>query len=212
MTARRAGRGEAGRLMVGFTGLALLSILPDDLRRFRRTRPRVDVSVLEIAPDRLFDALMAGDVDLVYSYAAPAIDGVRVIPRVDEPLLVAAPERHALAKRRTVAVGALAHERVIMPTRAAGHRVHESIRSVLEPVSPGEVQQVGMLSTAVGLVAAGLGVAIVPASLASLTRRGVCHRPLRPRATLTMSAAHREGDDSPVLGAFVNSLGRNRVA
>lgn len=203
--------GEAGRLVVGVTGLALLSILPDDLRRFRRKRPGVDVSVLEVAPERLFDALTAGDVDLVSSYAAPAIDGVTVMPRVDEPLLVAAPERHALAKHRTVAVSALAGERIIMPTRASGHRVHESIRNVLAPVSPREVQQVGMLSTAVGLVAAGLGVAIVPASLAALARRGVCYRPLRPRATLTMSAACREADDSPVLAAFIQSLGRSRV-
>ena len=208
MSARRAGRGETGRLVVGVTGLALLSILPDDLRRFRRKRPGADVSVREVAPERLFDALTAGDVDLVYSYAAPAINGVRVIPRVDEPLLVAAPERHVLATQRTVAVSALASERIIMPTRASGHRVHERIRSVLEPASPREVHQVGLLSTAVGLVAAGLGVAIVPASIAALARRGVCYRPLRPRATLTMSAACREADDSPVLAAFIHSLGQ----
>jgi DNA-binding transcriptional LysR family regulator len=65
-------------------------------------------------------------------------------------------------------------------------------------------QEVAEMQTVVGLVAAGVGISLVPESLHELTRRGVVYRPLEgdpPRARLAM--AWREADSSPVLGAFV---------
>ncbi|MEV0995929.1 LysR family transcriptional regulator [Nonomuraea sp. NPDC050202] len=206
--ARRAGRGEAGRLAIGFVGSATNLTLPRVLRRFRARYPGVQVELRELTTAQQAEELRQGllDVGLLHApLAGPAAEVLSTRTVARELLLAAVPSGHPLAARAPLPVSALAGEPFVMFPRRYGSALYDRITAVARAAGfePVIVQEAVQMQTIVGLVAAGIGVSIVPESVARLRRGDVVFRPLSPATrVVTLDLTWRTGDPNPVVRNF----------
>jgi DNA-binding transcriptional LysR family regulator len=206
-TARRVGRGELGDLSVGFVGSTMYGRVPEFLRAFREERPGVGVRLREMTSSAQIAALAAREIDIGFLRPPVAAEGITVETLFEEPLVVALPADHRLASRRRVDVRRLREDAIVILSPEDAPGVYAATEATLADagVVPNVVQTVTELQTAVGLVAAGLGVTFVPASLMTLNRTGIVYRPLNPKArTVGFALAYRATDRPPVVRAFLD--------
>jgi DNA-binding transcriptional LysR family regulator len=211
-TARRIARGEQGSLRVGLTSSSCFHpFVPRALHDFRRDQPQVSFQFSHGSTRSLLgDRIDAGFVrSVIKPPAALAVDLV-----VDEPMVIALPARHPLARGSdgTLALKQLASETFIGYPRAVGAGLYDAIISACRAsgFSPNIAHEAPQMLATLNLVAAGFGVTIVPASLRRLRLDGVVHRSLRgrvqPRAAIHF-ATLRDAT-SPALIAFRERLRR----
>jgi DNA-binding transcriptional LysR family regulator len=209
---RRVGAGAIGSIAVGFVPSASNSVLPSLLRRFWEAHPDVAVTLREMAPGDLIDGLHAGNLDISFLYlpfSDPLLDHLVI---VREPFVAVLPFDHPLARETTVDVADLRDEPFVTP---ADHGMmpglHAKVTAICHAAGfvPRAVQDdVWLVQTIVALVAAGVGVALVPSSSQAQARAGVVYRPLRPRSTheAELAAVWRRTDQSPALGSFLTEM------
>ncbi len=205
-TVRRIDTGQAGRLRVNFVGSALLSIVPGIVQRFRRGRPSVEIELRERSTLEQLHALRTGVIDV--GLVRPPIDpddALRAEVVMREPTVAAIPAAHALAKLRWVPLARLAAEPLVLFPRAQAPGFHDLLtgRLAATGTSPKVAQYAPEMMTIIGLVAAGIGVSPVPASVARLALDGVTYRPLRGAPDTELLAVTRADDESPLVKAFV---------
>jgi DNA-binding transcriptional LysR family regulator len=206
-TVRRIDAGQAGVLRVNFVGSALLSIVPGIVTRFRRRRPAVELELRERSTLEQLRALASGIVDV--GLVRPPIDPdealwTEVVMR--ERTVAAIPVGHPLARLQRVSLRRLAAEPLVLFPREQAPGFHDLLtgRLAATGTSPRVVQYAPEMLTIIGLVAAGIGVSPVPASVAGLGLEGVTYRPLVGAPATELLAVTRAGDDSPLVGAFVS--------
>ncbi|WP_431899957.1 LysR family transcriptional regulator [Nonomuraea sp. bgisy101] len=204
-SARRVGRGEAGRLLIGFVGSATNLTLPRVLRRFRARYPGVQVELRELPTAQQAEELRQGllDVGLLHApLAGPAAEVLTTHTVARELLLAALPTDHPLAPRASLPPTALAGEPFVMFPRRHGPALHDQIIRAMG-FEPRIVQEAVQMQTIVGLVAAGIGVSVVPESVARLRRGDVAFRPLAPPTrVVTLDLTWRTGDPNPLVRNF----------
>ena len=208
LTTKRAGRGEIGELAVGFISVADYNVLPLVLREFRRAFPLVNLTLRESTTDAQFRDLLAGRIDA--GFVLPPINdrSLESVPILREPLIVALPEKHPLARRP----GKLALEKLkdapfILFPRPYAPGLYDDVVSCCKSAgfSPQVVQEAIQMQTIVSLVSAELGVALIPASLTNLQRTGVTYKFLKNGSPLTeIHLVWRRGDELPALRVFVD--------
>ena len=207
--ARHAGDGTVGRLTLGFVPSAANGALPGTLRRYRRRFPRVELVLLECAPDDLVRRLHERRIDVAFMFAPIADDALRTHCVCTEHLMAALPRDHRLAGAAAVDLRELAKDPLILPTRHETPGLYSRIRELFDEagVEPTIVQrEVWMMQTVIGLVAAEIGAAVVPSSAAILHREGVVYRPLaHPAAPVEMTVAWRGDNTSPTLAGFLDT-------
>jgi DNA-binding transcriptional LysR family regulator len=206
--AQRAARGETGHLRVGFTGTAAFNEKVSGLiRRFREAYPDAELTLQEATSGVLVDGLEAGQIDVAI---------VRPVRRVtesilqrewhDEPMLVALPTDHPLAPRKRIALGDLADEPFVQVPRAAGGTLFDDIIAActVAGFEPRLAQAAPQMASAVTLVAAGIGISLVPKCITQVRVAGVVYRPLVARGLRArLSLASRRDDPSAVVRNFL---------
>ena len=206
---RRVGQGEVGRLTLGFVPSASNETLPPILGAFGERFPGVELFLREMRPDLVVRRLHDRQIDagLLYLPLEDASLGIECVSR--EPLVLALPERHPLASEDRVDLASIADEPFILPARyqrmpGLYGQVTEACRRA--GFVPRAVQKdVWLMQTIVGLVAGGTGVALVPASLRNLRRKGVVYKPvggLTP--TVELGMVWRKDDRGAVLNSFLS--------
>jgi DNA-binding transcriptional LysR family regulator len=208
---RRTGSGSVGRLAVGFVPSAANEALPPLLRRYGAGHPAVEVSLEEMTPDALVRALHENRLDVAFLYLPfddPTLE-TAVVAR--ESFVAALPSDHPLAPSEHVDVRKLADEPFVLPARHGMPGLHAQVLEICREAGfePRPVQEdVWLVQTIIGLVAAGVGVALVPASAQALMRRGVVYRSLRGRSPheVALAAVWRRDDRSPVLEGFLDHV------
>jgi DNA-binding transcriptional LysR family regulator len=206
---RRASRGELGRIVVGFIGSATYSVLPPIIRRFREQYPDVDLTLQELSTVQQINALREGQLQVGFLRPFQPEPLLKSTVVLREPLLVALPEQHRLAQQAKIPMRTLANEPFILFPRSLAPELHDQIISLCQRArfSPRVVQEAMQLPTIVSLVAAGIGVAVIPASLQNLGRAGVHYRTIRestPKAELVM--AWRAEKPSALLQSFLRMV------
>jgi len=208
---RKAGTGETGRLTIGFIPSASTSTLPAHLRAFRGRYPGVELFLRELPPDELVAQLHAGALDVCFLYLPFDDDRLEQVVVAREPLVAALPEDHRLAgSERPLAMRSLRDEPFVLPARhhmpGLNARVLDTCRRA--GFAPEPVQRdVWLMQTVLGLVAGGLGVALVPSSVQHLNRTGVSFRRLQdPGEPVELGACWRGEDRSPTLRNFTALL------
>ncbi|MBR0646774.1 LysR family transcriptional regulator [Roseomonas hellenica] len=207
--ARRTASGKQGRLRIGLPPSGPFHpFVPRMIRRFRETYPLVSVSMEECLRAELVDGLRAGTLDVAFIRASIAPpEGLDVHLLMDEPMVAALPAAHALARPGPRA-GALPLERLAAETfivyaRLQGPALYEATLAACSKAgfSPRLGQEAPRIISALSLVASGIGVTLVPASMQRMTMDGVVFRPLRgpsqPKAFLSI-AARRDGYSAAV--------------
>jgi DNA-binding transcriptional LysR family regulator len=204
---RRAGRGEYGSLSVGFITPVEYSFLPPLLREFRRQHPHVALQLHELMTDQQLAELERGTLDV--GFLTGPVMGNRLAHRevMTEPLIAAIPQGHRLAASASrLSIKRLASEDVIIFPRNIAPALFDETLAFCQSAgfSLRITQQVSQSQTIISLVSAGMGVAIVPASMRHLRRKGVMYRPFAERGPTMRSFAVWPADQSyPVLDQFL---------
>lgn len=220
-TAQRAARGEVGELSLGFTESASFHpVVTELIRLYRQQYPDVEMTLSQDDSETLVARLRDGLIDAAFVRPPFAMDGgLRFTQLTEEALMVALPLGHALARRKRLAPADLAQERFIQYSRKSGYGLSADIMAACRRhgVNPLPGQRAPQLSSAVNLVAAGMGVAVVPASLRHLRPDGVVYRPFAldwPRAVLGLVVrrrARRARGQSAGVGAGIAAPARCRA-
>jgi DNA-binding transcriptional LysR family regulator len=209
--ARRAQLGELGELRVGFTGSAAFgSVIPKLIFEFRRRLPEVHLRLQELTTQQQLTAMLERRLEVAFVRGVTPPDlpsSLQVTRLFEDALVVVLPSQHPLAARESaLSVEALKDEGFVMFPRESGTGVYDQIISLCQQAgfAPRLAQEARESPTIVGLVAAGLGVAIVPASLRSINVDGVAYRPLRGKAARSaMWMVLRAGELSPQEALFM---------
>lgn len=211
-TAQRAAHGETGRLRVGFVEAATHSgILPDVLSFFRAHLPSVGLSLFELDALRQAEAFQDGRIDIGILHSPPldAARWLRVEPIYTEAVIVALPKSHALAGRSRLALAALANEAFVGFPRVVAPEMFDDIIASCRRAgfSPRIVQEAAGWHTLASLVSAGVGVGVVPRSIAEFQQPGVVYRPVRDLSVeMALLAVWKRGERSAVRERFVAAL------
>ncbi|MEM1254214.1 MAG: LysR substrate-binding domain-containing protein [Cyanobacteria bacterium P01_H01_bin.21] len=204
---QQIGRGEVGQLAIGFVDTAMYTLLPEILRIFRAQFPAVQLQLHELTTAQQIQALHQKRVDIGIVRSTINEPGLSVECFLTESLVLALPESHPLSAQTQVSLSTLADELFILFPVKLGPVFYEQIIHSCQQAGfrPKVAQEAVQMQTIVGLVAAGIGIAIVPACLKDFHRSGVIYRPLQEQIPKTgLYLAWRQHDSSPVISAFLN--------
>ncbi len=213
--ARRAARGATGRVRVGFTESASFNpLVTSTLLSFRSDFPAVEVSLEEHPSTDLIVALREERIDAAFVRPPlPTKRGLELDLLEKEPLVVAVPSGHPLVSRREINLGCLAAETFILYPRAVRPGLADTVVAACEAAgfTPKVGQYAPQLSSTINLVAASLGISIVPDSMRCLQARAVVYLPLRgePLHAL-LGIAYRTAEGSAVVHNFIDAARRGR--
>ena len=211
LAAQRAGGGVSGTLNLGFVGSATYDVLPGVLREFLQAAPHVDLTLSEMTVHVQIEALTEKRIDIGLLRLPARTEGLvfRTIAR--EPLYVALPGSHRLAQLTAVPLSALSEEAFVLYPDHPRPSWTEFVIGLCQQAGfrPVVVQRTVEIQTTLSLVAAGIGVSIVPKCIGNLQRKDVVFRRLAGvRARTELLAAYREHDPSPVVQTFLKVLWR----
>src|SRR5262245_12172906 len=215
-TTRRTARGEQGRIAVGYSSsVAFHPLVPGIIREFRKAFPLVMVTLSESYTDGLIENMRSEQIDLSFlRRLAPNLEGIDLALLVDEPMIVALPVGHKLARAddardASLSLKALADETFILFGNPDAPLNLQSDAFVAACHTAGFRPRIGQIvphiSSRLNLIAAGLGIAVVAASLQHVNIEGIAFRRLKGSAKLKapLSLASRRGDLSPVTRNFL---------
>jgi DNA-binding transcriptional LysR family regulator len=212
-TARRAQRGEAGELRIGFTfSTPFTPLFASVINRYRQRFPLVRLTLHEMATLPQIEAIGQRTLDLgfVRPPEVAIADGVTLSVLRQDPLLLVLPSAHPLAAQAQIAIRELAGQAFVMYPKDAGTGIYPQIFRLCRAAGfvPHIAQEAGEASTIIGLVAAGCGISVLPASFDRIRMDGVCYRPIAdPAATTSLLLARRRGPGTPLVDAFVALAG-----
>ncbi|GBC62264.1 LysR family transcriptional regulator [Desulfonema ishimotonii] len=206
-TARRVAGGAAGRISVGFVGPAMDAFLPGVIREFREHAPGVILSLAEMDTRAQLDALGAGRIQAgfvrLFRHELP---GLRAEPIFREPYVLAFPPGHRLADYECVPLAALKGEPMILYPRQIQPALYDRIMAACAEAgfSPDIVQEAVTKKTTLALVAAGLGLALVPESSAQFRPADLLYRPVSgPLPMVEIALVRKKDAHAPALDRFI---------
>jgi len=208
---RRTARGEQGRLCVGFAPTGPFHpFVPRVIRAFREAFPLVSLTLEECLSPELLIRLRNEQMDAAFLRTPMAEPEHLVIDAlIEEPMVVALPNAHALAQNdghAPLSLKDLAGETFIVYARQQGPGLYDETTAACLKAGfrPRLGQEAPRVTSALSLIAAGLGISVVPASMQRMAMDGVTYRRLKgtaqPKAVLTL--ASRRGDPSAVVHNF----------
>ncbi|TDP96183.1 LysR family transcriptional regulator [Labedaea rhizosphaerae] len=193
----------AGGLRIGAFPSAVVSLVPQAMARLRAEHPALELTLTEGLTSGLVTAVAAGDLDVAVVSSPGKPPGVRLVKLMDDPVLVALPAGHRLAGRKTVRLAELAGEDWIAGRRSAQDTLIALGSDSLPPIR----HLVAEWSAKQGMVAAGLGVTVIPSLAVRGTRSDlalVALHPQQPRPVYVATAK----TPSPAVQAFSDVLGQ----
>ena len=192
---------EKPRYSIGFVASTLYGYLPEVIRRYRLACPNTEITLHEMTTVEQFVALKEGRIDVGFgrlTFEDSAIE--RTLLR-NETISVALPLTHPLSSRTNkIKLEELLSDTLVIYPRAPRPSYADQVLQIFRDreLVPYAVQEVRELQTALGLVAAGSGIALVPGSVERLRRDNVVYRTLdAPEAVSPVIMSTRKGDRSP---------------
>lgn len=205
-SARAIAAGAAGKLRLGFAMYTAFNLLPRLAGHFSDAHPQITLSLEEILPRDLENALLESRTDI--GIGMPAARPGRLVyrPLVREPLCAVLPRSHALAGSDTIDVAALAGEPFITLPRTTAPALQGAILDccMTHGFVPKARLEPHLQQTIIALVAEGLGVALVPSSLARLHIDGAVFVAADHSPLIEQGLYWRRDDSNPCLAAFID--------
>jgi DNA-binding transcriptional LysR family regulator len=218
-TTRRTARGEQGRICVGVTPTSPFHpFVPRVIRAFREAFPLVSLTLEESLSNELVEHLRNERIDAAFIRSPPAdLDGLVVTPLLEEAMVVALPSGHTLAQGNgrgdaAISLKGLAGETFIIQGSQYGLGLYAATIAACHAAgfTPRIGQEAPRLASTLNLVAVGLGISFVPASMQRMQIDGVVYRRLKRPAqpTAPLNLASRRGDPSAAVRHFLNLVKR----
>jgi DNA-binding transcriptional LysR family regulator len=210
---RSAASGEIGKIALGYTSSSMLTAaLPSALRRFQDEHPLVSLDLQEMTSLDQLDAVhsRALDIGILRRPDVVVPEGIVVEPWYEAPLVAAVPAAHPLS-RAPIRIADLRDQPLILYPRHAGIGLYWKVQELCSKAGfrPHMVQEARDASTIVGLVAAGIGIAIVPGGTECIHLEGVVYQRLREKdAVSALHLAYRGADENFYLDVLLKGLRR----
>ncbi len=212
ITARRASTGEVGRIVIGFTSVTGVELMPQLVVAARKVLPHIDIILKEMVSIEQIHELEANTIDLGFMRSLPARENLTRERIASEKLIAALPMDHPLTEKTVIQLEDLHGLPFITYTPTAGNYLYTLISTLLNErgIVPDYIQHIDESHTILGLVRAGLGVSIVPESVAILYTDSVAYRPLGHEAILAeTSMIWRADSNNPALATFRDFASRH---
>jgi DNA-binding transcriptional LysR family regulator len=213
LVAKRAARAAVGQVRVGFTESASFNPLVTSVfRSFRAAHPDVEVSLEERQSTELAMGLREGRIDA--AFVRPPLkteDGLTLHLLEEEDMVVAVPSGHPLAKRKEIELAELEKETFILYPRAVRPGLADAVVTACKNVgfTPRVEQYAPQLSATINLVAASLGISVVPRSMQELQPNAVSYLRLRGRPVQALlGVAHRADESNAAVLDFIEMAKR----
>lgn len=207
--ARKVESGDAGTIRIGFVSTAAIRVLPVAMKKLQRQVPLAEVELNELAAGEQVDGLYREQLDIGFVHAKLSQDVLKTMVVARDRLIVAVPGSCKLARCRRIDLKDLASWTAIMPAGHSSSGFYEQVRMAYQQagVRPERVHNTRLLQTGLLLVAAGVGVSLVPESFQSIHVKGVIYKKLQIEPPLCeMVAVWRRDNDSPLLSRFIENL------
>jgi DNA-binding transcriptional LysR family regulator len=210
--AQRAARGEVGDLRIGYSGSATFHPrISRILGRFRSSYPSIRLIVSDIPTRAQEKALIEGtlDIGIVRPPLEHGVSELQLMVIAQEPMCVALPSEHPLATRERLSLTDLVGEPFVLYHRSENRSTFDRIMAACEKAgfAPRVAQEAPHFASIVGMVAAGLGVALVPDSVSKLAAEGVEYRPIsRPAPMIALGVAWLAGNKLQVVRSFEKTV------
>lgn len=208
----RAGRGEVGRLVLGFPNSAAYRVLPRALRLYKSRYPQVELDLREMLSSDLLDALHSRQLDVALVRASSSMLGpdLETVVASREDMVLALPSQHPLAELDVVPVQRLEGVALIGFTAVGSRYFRERLDLIFTTaqVRP-HITQESVLPTILAFVEAGLGVALVPASVARMRSDELVYRPIsgaQDTAQALLYCVRRKGETAPAVRNFFDTV------
>lgn len=206
-------RGRGGRLRTASFPTAGSTLMPQAIAAFRTSHPGVEVTLAEGEPEEIAPRLRAGEFDLVLLFEFEGVGerlsaGMRRYELLDDPLHLALPREHRLAKRKRIELGDLREEAWVQTSAqspCAKHVIRSCHAAGFEPTVSFESDD---YQTVQGLVAAGVGVALIPELALSTVREDISVRALHPASPVrkVFAATPRAAAATPAVATMIDVL------
>jgi DNA-binding transcriptional LysR family regulator len=190
-------------LSAGFVASTLYGLLPDIIRRYRERHPEVEVTLHEMTTVEQLKALKEGRIDVGFGRLKSEDPSIRRILLREERMVVALSSGHRLSEREGgVRLMDLIHEPLLLYPKAPRPSFADQVLAAFNEanLTPDHVTEVRELQIAMGLVAAGEGISIVPESVQGMQHRNVAYRKIEDKhafSPILFSVRHM--DRSPEL-------------
>ncbi|MFC3884473.1 LysR family transcriptional regulator [Bacillus songklensis] len=200
--AQRTHYGEIGNLTVGFVGAATYDILPAVLREFRSLYPDVQVHLLELSTPKQIEALRQEKID-VGVLRPPIHDDTLCTEIVSTvPCALAVPKQHPLVGKKNISLADLTPHDFVMLSRKTWAGLYDEILGLCNPIIRQEAFE---FQTVIGLVAAGMGIAVVPQSAINLHTQDVVFLDMKDQLPVaSMGVSWRKNERSPLVKTFIS--------
>lgn len=203
LAARRTASGEAGSITLGFTAASGYEFLPRLIQTFRTQAPGIDLVLKEMVSTDQFESLTAGRIDV--GLVRPTFNRreCESLLVVREPLMLAAPEDHPLAMAAEVRLADLDRAPMIAYSPYEARYFYDLLATLFASaaITPQFVQHISQVHSIMGLVRAGIGLALVPRAARNLGFDGVVLRSLATdaRSTVELHAIWRPSNTNPAI-------------
>lgn len=206
--AKLAEQGKFGHLRIGFEGSSAYDIVPMSVRAFREKFSDISVSVHEMATSDQVQAIRDGQLEFGFG-GALRLNGHDLIVKtiLQESLIAVLPQDHVLANQPGINLSILRDETFIICPRHSQCGLYDHIIAVCYQAgfSPKLIQETQEVQSILGFVAAGLGVALLPAAVQHLQRSHIIYRTFNPPLErLNLALAWHPENESPMLPAFAD--------
>ena len=210
LVGKRAIRGEIGSINLGFTALSACSgLIQSSLKKFRLSHPHVEFSINRMNTMDQLQGLAEERLDVGFFRAPNRFSmGLTGFVVSSEPFVLALPDDHPLANARRLTPSMLANEKFVAPAVELEFTARGYLDAVGKPggFKPNIVQRAPDIISVLTLVAAGVGLTLVPKSLENMRIPGLVYRPIKLETPNTLLAIHRETERSPAVRAYLSQL------
>lgn len=207
--ARHTARGELGKIIIGFVGTATYDILPPVVREFRELYPSVSIELKQLSVPQQLGALLNGELDIGFLHpTSPHEELVSRLMKQSE-CIFAIPKNHPLAKKEAVTIEDIRHEPIISLSQESWPSLYQHFVLLCEKYgfSPNIVQEAAEYQMVIGLVTAGIGIAVIPKSARRLFNLDVVYRSIEGEQLLAeWTISYRRENHNPALFHLVHHI------
>jgi DNA-binding transcriptional LysR family regulator len=193
---RQAARRESGRLVAGFLGSTAHWLAPEIARSWHERRPEVRLEVEEIALDEQLAGLASGQLDVAFVRPPTDVAGFRSVEMAEEPVCAVLPVDHPLATRSRLALEELSLETWVMLLPYEQPMVGWALE---RGFTPHVAERARSVNTYLILIAAGIGIGLMPWSARNMRGGDVVFVPLEGRSTSLLMVWRDEPETAPLL-------------